>query len=41
VPSEDPVGEINKLGDEGWEVVAYEQPTKGHDGVFYLKREKK
>lgn len=37
--SDDPVGEINKLGAEGWEVCAFEPENKLNHGVFYLKRE--
>lgn len=38
-PTDDPVKEVNQLGCEGWEVVAYEPENNTHHGVFFLKRE--
>lgn len=38
-PTTDPVGEPNKLGEEGWEICAYEPENDTHHGVFYMKRE--
>lgn len=37
-PHNDPVGEINKLGAEGWEAFAFEPENKDHEGVFYMRR---